>query len=201
MKISTLVIGIFILVAVILLSVICTGAQCQENAITEPKELATEIVLEIPQFELVKPSYIEEIINMETQDTTSKDSILTTEAPTEAPTEPTTETPTEAPTEEVKSSKIFIGNFKITAYCPCKSCSGPWGNSTATGVKAKSNHTIAVDPKVVPYGTKILVGDIVYTAEDCGGAVKGNIIDIYFETHEEVNEFGRKWTDVYIIEE
>ena len=94
---------------------------------------------------------------------------------------------------------VLLGNFKLTAYCPCKSCSGNWGNSTATGVKAKPNHTVAVDPKVIPYGTKLYINGTVYVAEDCGGAVKGNIIDIYFETHKEVNQFGRMWSDVYMI--
>lgn len=51
---------------------------------------------------------------------------------------------------------------------------------TATGTKPKWG-TIAVDPKVIPYGTKVYIPqfDMVFTAEDCGGAIKGNKIDIY----------------------
>ena len=39
--------------------------------------------------------------------------------------------------------------------------------------------TIAVDPRVIPYGTKVIIGGHIFTAEDCGGAIQGNHIDIY----------------------
>lgn len=52
---------------------------------------------------------------------------------------------------------------------------------TSTGVIAQENHTIAVDPSVIPYGTKVRINGIVYTAEDCGSKVKGNAIDIFVE--------------------
>lgn len=45
--------------------------------------------------------------------------------------------------------------------------------------KAKPNHTIAVDTTIIPYGTIVKIDGIEYVAEDCGGAVKGNVIDIY----------------------
>lgn len=102
---------------------------------------------------------------------------------------------------KVSYTLIDIGEFKLTAYCPCAECSGPWGNMTSTGVIAQTEHTVAVDPKIIPYGTKLLIGDTVYTAQDCGGAVKGNVIDIYFATHAETYEFGVQYSKVYIYQE
>ena len=94
---------------------------------------------------------------------------------------------------------IDMGQFKITAYCPCEYCSEGYGRLTSTHTYAKSNHTIAVDPVIISYGSKVKIGDIVYTAEDCGGLVKGDHIDIFFDTHEEVRDFGTKYKNVKII--
>lgn len=93
-----------------------------------------------------------------------------------------------------------MGEFKITAYCPCYECSEGWGRKCAMpGHYARSNHTVAVDPDVIGYGTVLLIGDTEYVAEDCGGGVVGDHIDIFFDTHEEVEEFGKKYENVWII--
>ena len=79
-----------------------------------------------------------------------------------------------------------LGTFKITHYCPCSICCGPWANGvTSTGVTATTNRTIAVDPTQIPYGSKVVINGQVYVAEDCGGAIKHNCIDIYVATHQE----------------
>ena len=80
----------------------------------------------------------------------------------------------------------------LTAYCPCVECSGGYGTNTSTGVLASEGRTVAVDPKVIPYGTKIEIDGNIYIAEDCGGAVKGNKIDIYFDSHEKTEKFGKQ---------
>lgn len=67
---------------------------------------------------------------------------------------------------------------------------------TASGKKAKVNHTVAVDKSLIPLGSKLLIDNIVYTAEDVGGAVKGKVIDVWVK-HEK-NSFGRKYRQVYI---
>jgi 3D (Asp-Asp-Asp) domain-containing protein len=65
-------------------------------------------------------------------------------------------------------------------------------NITATGKEIKKG-MIAVDPKVIPLGTKIEIKDMgLFTAEDTGGWIKGNRIDIYFETKEQAEQFGRQ---------
>ena len=85
----------------------------------------------------------------------------------------------------------YIGKFTLTAYCGCSKCSSGTG-ITASGRKVKANHTIAVDTRVIPFDTKVLIGDQEYIAEDTGSAIKGNKIDIYFESHEEAEKFGVK---------
>lgn len=94
-----------------------------------------------------------------------------------------------------------LGTFKITHYCPCSICCGPWANGiTSTGVTATTNHTIAVDPSQIPYGSQVVINGQVYVAEDCGGAIKTNCIDIYVATHEEGEAKGVYYTDVYLIQ-
>lgn len=125
-----------------------------------------------------------------------------TNKPTIAPTIKATWTPTIKPTrkpEKKKKKHSRAKIFMVTAYCPCYECSEEFGTNTATGVKARARHTIAVDPKVIKYGTKVIIDGVEYTAEDCGGKVKGNHIDIYFNTHEEVERFGVKYKKVRLI--
>lgn len=94
---------------------------------------------------------------------------------------------------------IPMGQFLLTAYCPCDECSEGFGRTTSTGHTARAEHTIAVDPDVIGYGAKVKIGDDIYVAEDCGGKVNGDHIDIFFDTHEEVCEFGKKYKNVYIV--
>lgn len=74
-------------------------------------------------------------------------------------------------------------------------------NITSTGTKPQWG-TIAVDPTVIPYGTKVYIPQFgkIFTAEDCGSAIKGNKIDIYMYDKGEVYNWGRKNIDVYIVE-
>jgi 3D (Asp-Asp-Asp) domain-containing protein len=77
---------------------------------------------------------------------------------------------------------------------------------TWTGQRTKSGTwpaigTVATDPEVIPLGTKIWVegyGEAV--AEDTGGAVKGNIIDVYLDTESECWQWGRRMVEVRILE-
>lgn len=81
--------------------------------------------------------------------------------------------------------------FTITAYCGCEKCCGKTDRITATGTCAVEGVTIAVDPTVIPYGSLVDIEGIgTFVAEDCGGAIKGNKIDIYFERHEDALKFG-----------
>ena len=119
---------------------------------------------------------------------------------------------TEAQESVVKiSEEIPLGSFKLTAYCGCTKCcgrnakkgeNGEWLAITRTGVRAQKNHTISVDPKVIPLGSKVRIGSIIYTAEDTGGKwVQGNHIDIYLGDHEAAKQFGCQRAEVYLIKD
>lgn len=95
-----------------------------------------------------------------------------------------------------------IGTFKITHYCACKECCGkdpsdPDYGITATGTKATEGRTIAVDPSVIPLGTHVVIDGVEYVAEDTGGAIKGNRIDIYISDHDRAYALGVKNLPVY----
>lgn len=103
-----------------------------------------------------------------------------------------------------------IGTFKVTAYCACVECcekdpSDPWYGITATGTRATQGRTIAVDKRVIPYGTTVYFDGIEgfggYVAEDCGGAIDGKDIDLYFDTHEEAEAWGVKQREVFVMKE
>lgn len=102
----------------------------------------------------------------------------------------------ESETPDLKS----LGVFEITAYCPCAKCCDKDDGITATGVKATAGRTIAVDPKVIPYGTELFIDGFTYRAEDKGGSVKGNKLDIFFNSHLEALEWGVQEHEVFIYE-
>ncbi len=77
---------------------------------------------------------------------------------------------------------------------------------TASGTYAKPG-TVAVDPRVIPLGTRMYIesadGSFVYgycVAEDTGGAIKGNKVDLFFNTTSECYQFGRRSVNVYILD-
>lgn len=71
-----------------------------------------------------------------------------------------------------------LGQFVITYYWPGED---QYGKLTSTGSIAQEGKTIAVDPTVIPYGSTIKINGNEYLAEDCGGVIKGNKIDIFVE--------------------
>ena len=103
--------------------------------------------------------------------------------------------------KEEESNLVYMGRFKLTAYCACSKCCGKSDGITASGTKAKQGRTIAVDPKQISYGTKVVINGHTYVAEDCGGSIKNNRIDIFFDSHKEAWNFGVQYADVYIIED
>lgn len=92
----------------------------------------------------------------------------------------------------------YMGEFTLTAFCPCVQCSGDWGTMTSTGTTAQAGRTIAVDPSVIPYGSEVIINGNTYVAEDCGGGIKSKRIDVYFDTHQEALNFGVQSADVYV---
>lgn len=104
-----------------------------------------------------------------------------------------------------------LGEFKLTAYCSCEKCCGKWALNRpkdengkdivygSTGEVLIAGRSIAVDPKVIPYGSQVEIGGRTYTAQDCGGAIKGNRIDVYFDSHQDALEFGVQHAEVFLI--
>ena len=86
----------------------------------------------------------------------------------------------------------------LTAYCPCVKCCGKSDGITASGTQATAGRTVAVDTRLIPYGTEISIDGKTYIAEDCGGKVKGYTIDVFFDSHEEALNFGRQTKTVKI---
>jgi len=139
-----------------------------------------------------KPQATETIALTEVQ-TTSKPKQTATPTAKAKATEPPTDT----------SDLQHLGTFRVTAYCACVKCcrktpNHPYYGVTATGTTVKEGRTIAVDPSVIPYGTTVVIDGHEYVAEDCGGAIKGNRIDIYISDHDRANDYGVKYKDVYI---
>ena len=94
--------------------------------------------------------------------------------------------------------QIGLGEYTITHYCACSRCCGKSDGVTATGTQATEGRTIAVDPEVIPYGTKVLIDGHEYIAEDCGSAIKGQRIDIYAADHAEALSRGRITREVWV---
>ena len=98
---------------------------------------------------------------------------------------------------EVKTGSL-IGNFKIYAYCPCTKCCGSGASGiTATGTEATEGRTIAVDPDIIPLGSKVVMDGHEYTAEDTGGGIDGYTIDLFMNSHEEALQWGVQYRDIY----
>ena len=115
----------------------------------------------------------------------------------------TTTTKTETNTKTVTSTGQAAGkniSVSATAYTAnCNGCSGV----TATGVDLNANpnaKVIAVDPSVIPLGSKVYVEGYGYaTAADTGGAIKGNKIDVFIPSHDAALEWGRKQVNVQVL--
>lgn len=93
-----------------------------------------------------------------------------------------------------------LGTFRLTAYCPCYSCSEGWGRQTSSGKIATANHTVAVDRRVIPIGSRLMINGTIYTAEDVGGGVRGNHVDIYFDNHAQTRQFGSQHAEVFLLQ-
>ena len=91
----------------------------------------------------------------------------------------------------------------VSAYCKENYphiCNDGESTYTSTGTIATPGRTVAVDPDIIPYGTTIEIEGVgVRIAEDCGGAIKGNRIDLLFDTHEEALEWGMQTRQVTIL--
>ncbi|MEH7335430.1 LysM peptidoglycan-binding domain-containing protein [Neobacillus drentensis] len=121
------------------------------------------------------------------------------QAPAPAPAAPAPAPKPEAKVIEPEKTKEIT--VKATAYtASCEGCSG----TTATGVDLNANpnaKVIAVDPSVIPLGSKVYVeGYGVATAADTGGAIKGNRIDVFISSEQKAIQWGKKQITIKILD-
>ncbi len=129
--------------------------------------------------------------------TVRQETLYVPPVPTEEPTEGEPPvaidiTPTEAvePVEEWES----LGVWKCTAYCGGACCNGKNAWKTASGAPMVVGRTVAVGN--LPFGTELMIDGHVYVVEDRG--VRGNHVDILFESHGAANNFGVQYKEVFV---
>lgn len=102
--------------------------------------------------------------------------------------------------EEIKQENILdipykkdMGNFIITFYSPT-------GNRTASGKYPKPKHTIAVDKNLIPLGSIVYIKNYgFFVAEDTGGKIKGNRVDIFVPSKDLAIKLGKKESKLYLL--
>ena len=91
--------------------------------------------------------------------------------------------------------------WRVTAYCPCEKCCGEFADGiTANGHVIKEGDVFLAAPPEIPFGTMVVIpgyndGEPVEVL-DRGGVIKGNRLDVYFDTHEEALEWGVQYLEV-----
>lgn len=100
-------------------------------------------------------------------------------------------------TSTATTSTAGTTTYKVTAYCPCSKCCGKASGRTASGTTATAGRTVAASGKFA-FGTKLNIGGHIYTVEDRGGAVTGNKIDIFVNTHAEALQWGVRYLPVSV---
>lgn len=101
--------------------------------------------------------------------------------------------------EEAKNSKgTYLGTFRISRYCSCSICNGGY-SGTAIGTSVTAGRTIAVDPSVIPLGSRVYIEGIGWrVAEDTGGAIRGQKIDLAVSNHSQAYAEGISYAKVYV---
>ena len=101
--------------------------------------------------------------------------------------------------EDDEHNTIYLGQFKLTGYCDCYECQEEWVGTTALGVSPTPQWTIAVDPNVIPLGSIVVIDGKEYRAEDTGGAINQNRIDMFMPSHSECySDICNGYKDVYL---
>lgn len=162
--------------------------------------VTTDITTTMPT--RLPPTTTEKITTTKAETTTTKPVVTTTK--------PVTTTAAPTTTKAATTQSNYIGYFKITVYCACSICCGKYaanrpvdanGNVIVKGAAGRvlvPHYSIAVDPKVIPLGKTVTFNGKTYRADDTGGKVKGNVIDIYSGTdHAEANRIASSMKSQY----
>ena len=99
-----------------------------------------------------------------------------------------------------EESSNSIKGYKVKKSLKVRAVAYSSGTHTALGTKLRYG-VIAVDPKVIPYRTKVYIKELdrVFVAEDCGGGIKGKIIDIYMPSEAQCNRWGSRNITIQIL--
>lgn len=109
---------------------------------------------------------------------------------------------------EEQSKKTYIGEYTITAYCPCAKCCGKHALNRqndivagAMGVELKEGVSVA---SPLPFGTRVLIDGKEYISQDrtsewIAKKYDDKIIDVYFDKHEDAEAFGKQTAQVYVL--
>ena len=172
-----------------------------ENSIENLKEIE---ITKVEQTEMVEKEENK-------KEKKAEEVIVTTKVEDKKPRSQKTETKNNKEVQKAKDdSKRSLGTFKLTAYCGCSKCCNQYANNRpvdkdgkeivygSIGRVLKQGTSIAVDPNVIPYDTKVVIDNHEYIAHDTGGAIKGNKIDVYFDNHQEALNFGVKHKEVFV---
>jgi len=93
----------------------------------------------------------------------------------------------------------YVGQCKVTAYCPCKECCGMYADGlTATGIPAGPG-IVAVDPERIPLGSTVVIDGQKYLAADTG--VTGLHVDVCLADHASTVEHGVRMAQVWVVED
>ena len=103
-------------------------------------------------------------------------------------------------TDKKPSKKPSSNNTVASSTMSVVSTAYSINGTTATGTQTRWG-VIAVDPSVIPYGTKVYIPEfgMTFIAEDCGGAIKGNKIDIYMPSIADAKQWGRRTISIQIV--
>ena len=109
----------------------------------------------------------------------------------------------EEPVQETTAAPVYekgesLGNFSATAYCP--SCTGSQ-SLTYSGTVPQAGHTLSADLTLLPLGTKVMIGETVYTVEDTGSSIRGKKVDIFLGSRQEALQFGRQTIEIFAVKE
>ena len=169
-----------------------------ENNITEENNAESAVLKEIKDTsgDVVKAADLSFVLNNDSkEDINNKESEEVQE-----------ETANVSSGSEISGTPIKV---ELTAYCSDEECSGSWGNQTAMGTKVRTG--VVAAPSNIKLGSKLYIPELeyyksdgIFDVEDRGGAVKVKkdgtyVIDVWFPTHEQTIEFGRKKTTAYLM--